>query len=333
MPRRPRLDAPGIWHHVGNRGIAHRTVFENRADLRYFLSAVARMVRRGLIEVACYSVLSTHFHLLVRSPAGGLSKAMAWIESRHVRRFNRLRFRDGPLFRGRFWSKRVLNDAYLGVLVRYIDWNAVHARLAKRPEDYPYGSAFHFARSDGPLWLARATLEDFAKENSASAEFSFSSYRRTFGDDLSERSRATVARDLASPNPVAGSFFDFVGDAPGRVKEELLRNSSRSDGAATLANSVEPAVLLEVIANSERANPASGRPCGRGRLEPWSRLRAGLLRAIAGVTLREIAERMRISLALADKRAREHEQLLAEDAGYVRIATAIVEAALRATWG
>ena len=32
MPRNPREDAPGTWHHVMNRGLARRTVFEDRAD-------------------------------------------------------------------------------------------------------------------------------------------------------------------------------------------------------------------------------------------------------------------------------------------------------------
>ena len=47
MPRNPRFDEPGCLHHVVNRGIARRTVFETRADERYFLS---RARRQGRIE-------------------------------------------------------------------------------------------------------------------------------------------------------------------------------------------------------------------------------------------------------------------------------------------
>jgi hypothetical protein len=64
-----------------NRGIARRTVFENDADVRYFLAQLARAVRAGGIEVHAYCLMTTHFHLLVRSPAGGLSTAMRAVQN------------------------------------------------------------------------------------------------------------------------------------------------------------------------------------------------------------------------------------------------------------
>ena len=112
MARRPRLDEPGTWHHVMNRGITRRTAFENRDDCRAFLAGIARAVRRREIEVHSFCVTTTHFHLLVRSPSGQLSQAMRRIQNRYVRRFNRSRRRDGPLFRGRFRSRPVDSLTY-----------------------------------------------------------------------------------------------------------------------------------------------------------------------------------------------------------------------------
>jgi len=97
---RPRGDRPGAWHHVMNRGLARRPAFENRADIRFFLSLLARKVRQGQLELHAYAILTTHFHLLVRSPRGELSDAMMWIEAQYVRRFNRRRERDGSLSAG-----------------------------------------------------------------------------------------------------------------------------------------------------------------------------------------------------------------------------------------
>ena len=76
MPRRPRLDRPGLLHHVMNRAISRRTAFETREDIRRFLALIACAVREGRIEVHAYSILSTHFHLLVRSLDGRLSETM-----------------------------------------------------------------------------------------------------------------------------------------------------------------------------------------------------------------------------------------------------------------
>ena len=47
MPRHGRVDCPGMLHHVMNRGLARRTVFETKQDARFFLALLAREVRRG----------------------------------------------------------------------------------------------------------------------------------------------------------------------------------------------------------------------------------------------------------------------------------------------
>jgi putative transposase len=59
-----------------NRGIAQRTVFERREDIRMFLAWMAQVVMQGEIEVHAYSLMSTHFHMLVRSPREQLFGAM-----------------------------------------------------------------------------------------------------------------------------------------------------------------------------------------------------------------------------------------------------------------
>ena len=130
MGRANREDEPGAMLHIFNRGLGKRTVFENRDDIRYFLSRVAREHRRGQLLTHCYVVLANHFHLLVESPLGQASEAMRVIQNEYVRRFNRLRQRDGPLFRGRFGSRRVRSDQYWLALLRYIDLHSVRVGLA-----------------------------------------------------------------------------------------------------------------------------------------------------------------------------------------------------------
>lgn len=107
MARLNRCDEPGSWHHVVNRGIAKRTLFEDREDIRYFLSRLAREVRRGRLEIHAYCVLTTHFHALVKSPRGELSEAMRRSQNEYSRFFNRRHRRDGTLVRGRFLSRPV----------------------------------------------------------------------------------------------------------------------------------------------------------------------------------------------------------------------------------
>lgn len=98
MVRLNRSDAPGVWHHVVNRGVAHRAIFESSAEMRHFLALLALQVRARRLEVHAYCLLNNHFHLLIRSPQGALAQVMHFVQWRYSRWFNARRGRDGPLF-------------------------------------------------------------------------------------------------------------------------------------------------------------------------------------------------------------------------------------------
>ena len=133
VARRPRCDEQETWHHVFNRGIARQTLFEGESDIRFFLAQLARAVRRGEVELHAFAILTTHYHLLVRTPDGGLGRAMQRVQTAYSRRFNRTRRRDGPLVRSRYGSRHVDTLEYRQVLVSYIDANPVVAGLCRNP--------------------------------------------------------------------------------------------------------------------------------------------------------------------------------------------------------
>ena len=54
-----------------------------------------------------FCILTTHFHVIVRSRTGELDRVMQRVQNTYVRYFNRTCRRDGPLFRGRYRAKRV----------------------------------------------------------------------------------------------------------------------------------------------------------------------------------------------------------------------------------
>lgn len=141
MPRRNRHDHPGCLHHVMNRGLARRSIFESKADVRKFLGLLTCAVRARRIELHAFVFMLTHFHLLVRSLDGQLSETKRRVQNGYVRGFNRSRRRDGPLMRGRFLSFPVTTSVYARTALRYMDQNPVDARMVARPYEYPYSSA------------------------------------------------------------------------------------------------------------------------------------------------------------------------------------------------
>lgn len=107
---------------------------------------------------------------------------MRQFQNGYSRRFNRARRRDGPLFRGRYRSRWIQTDAYWFNVVRYIDHNPVTARQARAPEQWAFGSAWHFHRGSTPVWLDRGPVESFVTDWSH-APFSAEAYAETFRHD------------------------------------------------------------------------------------------------------------------------------------------------------
>jgi REP element-mobilizing transposase RayT len=126
MPRRRRIDHEGAWHHVMNRGIDRSRIFDDTAA-RLFLLELREACVRYRLEVHGYCILPNHYHLLLFTPQARLSAAMQRLSSRFTQAVNRYRERDGPLFKGRFRSIVVADDAHLAKVSQYIHLNPVEA--------------------------------------------------------------------------------------------------------------------------------------------------------------------------------------------------------------
>lgn len=169
MPRSPRNDFAGAWHHVMNRGANRSHVFSNSLDAESLLHCLVEASSRYEVEVHAYCLMSNHFHLLVHSGAGRLSEFVRFSIGRFSRTKNKRDGRDGPLFRSRFTSKLIEGDAHLLECSRYIHLNPVRAGLVDEPEEWPWSSARAYLGLDtAPEWLiTQEMLAMFGRLNSA----------------------------------------------------------------------------------------------------------------------------------------------------------------------
>lgn len=88
----------------------------------------------------CYVLMSNHYHLVIETPGGNLSRAMHHINGSYTTYINIKRKRCGHLFQGRYKAIVVDQDSYLLELSRYVHLNPVRVGLVEKPEDYPYSS-------------------------------------------------------------------------------------------------------------------------------------------------------------------------------------------------
>lgn len=113
MPRPQRIEYPGAWYHVMNRGAGRRVIFRTNVQRQGFLELLGELSEIYGIAVHAYCLMGNHYHLLIHTPRGNLSAAMRHLNSVYTQRFNRSIGTDGPLFRGRYKAVVVEADAYL----------------------------------------------------------------------------------------------------------------------------------------------------------------------------------------------------------------------------
>lgn len=141
MPRGPRLDAPGILHHVMVRGIESRRLFRRPTDYEDFLARVATLATAGAWSVYAWALLPNHAHLLVRTGSRPLARTMRSLLTGYAGAFNRRHHRRGHLFQNRYKSIVVEEESYFLELVRYLHLNPLRARLVTslaRLDRFPY---------------------------------------------------------------------------------------------------------------------------------------------------------------------------------------------------
>ncbi len=297
-----------------NRGLARRTVFETRQDARFFLSLLAREVRRGRIRIVSYAILSTHFHLLLESTTGELSGVMQRVQNLYVRYFNRTRRRDGPLFRSRFLSKPVRSERYATVLVRYIDQNALDARLVTASREYPFCSAFHLTRRRRPPWLWGEWID--ARIGRCRPTERALAYQRRFGRDISSEECAVIELRLSTAAHGDDCWDSLVGAAPSRVMSWMLRKARLADGTKPGLPYVAASRVLAVVAEESRGLELRCTVSGTRKRDAWPVLTVGLLRELAGLTYAAITRYTNCTASTATKRQVQHRYLMVHDPEY-----------------
>jgi putative transposase len=156
MPRRPRVSTGGYAFHVLNRAVGRSTLFETQADFLAFEQVLADVHRRLPTRLLGYVLMPNHFHLVLWPEADrDLSEFMRLVTVTHTQRWHAFHQSSGtgPLYQGRFKSFPIQRDEHLLTVLRYVERNALRAKLSKRAEDWRWSSLYHHLRDELPAWL------------------------------------------------------------------------------------------------------------------------------------------------------------------------------------
>jgi len=156
------------FYHVYNRGLGKMDIFRDSEDYAVFLNLFKRTLGQSVefspkgyeypnyhndLELVAYCLMPNHFHLLIRTK----NKPMAMPEllksvlTAYVMYFNKKHARVGPLFGKRYRAVRIVDDAQLWHITRYIHMNPLD--IGTDYKRYKYSSLQNYLGSKSSDWL------------------------------------------------------------------------------------------------------------------------------------------------------------------------------------
>lgn len=237
MARPLRIEYPGAYYHVMNRGNAGENIFSGSRDKEKFLEYVAKAVEQFAVVIHTYCLMSNHYHLLIETPEANLSSAIQWLNVSYAVFYNKRQNRKGHLFGGRFKAILVNADEYLSALSRYIHLNPVHANMVERPQDYPWSSyGALVGKVKRPDWLRTETLLNYFGDT---VEKAINRYR-VFVEDVD-------VAGLENPGQQATGGFVLGGDDFVKWVQQKFLVARREEKEVPELKALRPRIAVQTI--------------------------------------------------------------------------------------
>jgi putative transposase len=140
MARPLRIEYDGALYHVTSRGNERKAIFKHDRDRKLFLDTLAQVNKRFNWVCHAYCLMDNHYHLVIETPDGNLSKGMRHLNGMYTQAYNKRYGRVGHLFQGRFKGILVQKDSHLLEVCRYVVLNPVRAKSSSHPRLYKWSS-------------------------------------------------------------------------------------------------------------------------------------------------------------------------------------------------
>ena len=141
MPRRARIVAENLPHHITQRGNSCQKVFKDDTDNRKYLNWVQEYSEKYKLSILAYCLMPNHIHFIaIPHKEDSLAKTFNTAHMRYAQYANKKMQRSGHLWQGRFFSC-ILDETYLIAAIRYVERNPVRAKLVDMPWNWIWSSA------------------------------------------------------------------------------------------------------------------------------------------------------------------------------------------------
>ncbi len=152
MPRKPRLIATGVPHHITHRGNNRGDIFFREQDRVLYLSLLFEQASKHHLSILGYCLMPNHIHLVaIPNLNSSLADTIKVAHGQYARSINSMRGACGHLWQARYFSC-AMEDVYCWRALRYVENNPVRAGLVSEASAYLYSSArLHLSLSYPPV--------------------------------------------------------------------------------------------------------------------------------------------------------------------------------------
>ena len=102
MTRPLRLEYTGALYHVTSRGDRREGIYLDADDRKEWLQVLGHVCSHYNWVIHAYCQMSNHYHFLVETVDGNLSKGMRQLNGLYTQRFNRRHGLSGHLYQGHY---------------------------------------------------------------------------------------------------------------------------------------------------------------------------------------------------------------------------------------
>lgn len=140
MARPLRIEYDGALYHVTSRGNERKNIFKDDTDRNIFLDTLHKVTQRYNWLCHAYCLMNNHYHLVIETPDGNLSKGMRQLNGVYTQLFNKRHKRVGHIFQGRYKAILIQKESHLLEVSRYVVLNPVRAKAVTGAKEWRWSS-------------------------------------------------------------------------------------------------------------------------------------------------------------------------------------------------
>ncbi len=154
MARPLRIEYAGAIYHVTSRGDRREAIYLDDKDREMWLEIFGSVCERFNWRCHAWVQMDNHYHLIVETVEGNLSKGMRQLNGVYTQAHNRRHNRVGHVYQGRFKGILVDAESYLLELSRYVVLNPLRAGMVKQLRNWKWSSYPSMTgQGKSPEWL------------------------------------------------------------------------------------------------------------------------------------------------------------------------------------